>query len=123
MTNTNSNIFIQMAKSTEERLGRSDFIYPLYCVFKISGFDKNTKNHVFIYERKITVQAGTLDNGLQLHLNKLTQQRQHYRLEATAEDGKHILFKSITSITLDSDGTVNKKNDRHLNTVLLEIDD
>ncbi len=57
MANTNSNIFIQMAKSTEERLGRLDFVYPLYCVFTISGFDKNTKTYVFIYERKITVQA------------------------------------------------------------------
>jgi hypothetical protein len=78
-----------MAKSTEERLGRSDFVYPLNCVFKISGFDKNTNNYVFMYERKITVQAGALNDGLKLHLSKLTRQRRCYRLEATDKDGQH----------------------------------
>lgn len=76
-----------------------------------------------MYERKITVQTGALNDGLKLHLSKVTRQRRCYRLEATAEDGQHISFKSITSITLDYDGTVNEKNHRHLNTVLLEIYD
>ncbi|CAF3387528.1 unnamed protein product [Rotaria sp. Silwood2] len=76
-----------------------------------------------MYERKIMVQAGTLNYGVKLHISKLTRQRQRYGLAATADDGQHILFKSITSITLDSDGIVNEKNDRHLNTALLEIDD
>jgi hypothetical protein len=107
-----------MAKSAQERLGRTDFVYLLYCIFK-----KNTNNYVCIYERKITVQAGGLNDGLKLHLSKSTQQRQHYRLEASAEDGQHISFKSITSIVLNYDGTINENNDHHLNTIMLEIDD
>ncbi|CAF1606704.1 unnamed protein product [Rotaria magnacalcarata] len=76
-----------------------------------------------MYERKITVQSNALNDELKLHLTKLTRQRQRYRLTATAEDGQHIPFRSITSVTLDFDGTVSEKNDRHLNTVLFEIDD
>ncbi len=122
-TNTNSNIFIQMAKSNQDQLGIIDFVYPLNCVFEISGFDETKNNYVFMYERKINVQAGTLHDELKLHLSQLTLQRRSYRLAATAEDGQHIKFRSITSITLNYDGTVNENNERHLNTVLFEIDD
>ncbi|CAM4832924.1 unnamed protein product [Rotaria magnacalcarata] len=58
-----------------------------------------------MYERKITVQSNALNDELKLHLTKLTRQRQRYRLAATAEDGQHIPFRSITSVTLDFDGT------------------
>jgi hypothetical protein len=34
MASTNSNIFIRMAKLAQERLGRTDFVHPLYCIFK-----------------------------------------------------------------------------------------
>jgi hypothetical protein len=69
MANTNSNIFIQMAKSAQEHLGRTDFIYPLNCVFTISGFDKTTNNYVFMYERKIMVQAVNVHFLVNLQLN------------------------------------------------------
>ncbi|CAF4614263.1 unnamed protein product, partial [Rotaria sp. Silwood2] len=81
-----------MAKSAQQRLGRTDFVYPLSCVFKISGPDRTTTNYEVIYERKITVQAGILNDGVNLHLNVLTRQQQHYRLAATAEDGQHIRY-------------------------------
>lgn len=90
-----------MAKSAQDRLYREDFIYPLNCVFKISGIDTKTTNYVFMYDRKITVQAGALIDGLNLHLSQLPGQKKTYRLVATAEDGQHIHFKSIISITLN----------------------
>ncbi|CAF3083923.1 unnamed protein product [Rotaria sp. Silwood2] len=123
MANTNSNIFIEMAKSSQTRLGRTDFIYPLNCGFKVFGFNTNTNEYVVSYERRITVQAaGALNDGLKLHLSELPRRQRPYRLEATATDGKNVLFKSITSITLNLNGTVRAINERHLNTILLEID-
>ncbi|CAF4785125.1 unnamed protein product [Rotaria sp. Silwood2] len=112
-----------MAQSAQERLGRTDFVYPLSCVFEISGPNKTTNKYKAIYERRITVQAGTLNDGVNLRLSILTRQHLHYRLSATAEDGQYIRFKSITSITLNQNGTINENNDRHLNTVLLKIAD
>ncbi|CAF3008106.1 unnamed protein product [Rotaria sp. Silwood2] len=76
-----------------------------------------------IFADIITVQTGTLNDGVNLRLSILTRQHLHYRLSATAEDGQHIRFKSITSITLNQNGTINENNDRHLNTVLLKIAD
>ncbi|CAM4799215.1 unnamed protein product [Rotaria magnacalcarata] len=80
----------------------TDFVYPLKCVFKISEFDKDIKDCVVVYERKMMLQAGALIDGVNLHLSKLTRKsRRRHRIAAPAEDGQHISFKSITSITLD----------------------
>ncbi|CAF2181506.1 unnamed protein product [Rotaria magnacalcarata] len=60
------------------------------------------KDCVVVYERKMMLQAGALIDGVNLHLSKLTRKsRRRHRIAAPAEDGQHISFKSITSITLD----------------------
>jgi hypothetical protein len=112
-----------MEKSSQDRLVQMDFQYPLNCIFNISTIDPRTKKTVFVYDRKISVQAGALHDGLQLHLATLTKTRDSYRLSATATDNNQIDFKTIASITLTSTGTIKETNSRHLNTIILTIKD
>jgi len=96
-TNKKSKIFLAMEKSSQDPLGQMDFQYPLNCIFNISTIDPRTKKTVFVYDRKISVQAGALHDGLQLHLATLTKTRDSYRLSATATDNNQIDFESIAS--------------------------
>jgi hypothetical protein len=61
--------YIEMAKSAQEILRRNDFIYPLNCVFKVRGFDETLNVYMVLYERKITIQTGALNDGLKLHIS------------------------------------------------------
>jgi hypothetical protein len=62
--NMNSNIFLAMEKSSQDRLGQMDFKYPLNCIFIVSTIDPRTNETVFVYDRKISVQAGGLHDAL-----------------------------------------------------------
>jgi hypothetical protein len=119
--NTNSNIFLAMKKSSQDRLGQMDFIYPLNCTFIVHTIDPETNEKVFVYDRKISVQAGALHDGLRLHLAILISQRDGYRLSATAIDNNQIEFESLASITLTRTGAIKETNSRHLNTIILMI--
>jgi len=119
----NSKIFLAMEKSSQDRLGQTDFKYPLNCIFNIFAIDPKTKEQVFAYDRKISVQAGALRDGLQLHLVTLNKNQDYYRLTATALDNNQIEFESIASITLTQTGIIKETNPRHLNTIILKIKD
>ncbi|CAF4498746.1 unnamed protein product, partial [Rotaria sp. Silwood2] len=110
---------IKYEQTLNKRLGKQD----IAVIMHTSGSTGTPKGEIEFDKKKITVQAGTLNDGVNLRLSILTRQHLHYRLSATAEDGQHIRFKSITSITLNQNGTINENNDRHLNTVLLKIAD
>ncbi|CAF4317860.1 unnamed protein product, partial [Rotaria sp. Silwood2] len=110
---------IKYEQTLNKRLGKQD----IAVIMHTSGSTGTPKGEIEFDKKKITVQTGTLNDGVNLRLSILTRQHLHYRLSATAEDGQHIRFKSITSITLNQNGTINENNDRHLNTVLLKIAD
>lgn len=122
-TNTNAKVYVELAKSTKDKLNIKDFDYPIQCSFKVYGCDPTTKKFVFIYHRNINIQHGALAGGINLNLNQLPHRRPQYRLELIVEDNKQMKFKGITTVTLKPNGTVNELNPTHLNYFLVETDD
>jgi len=78
---------------------------------------------LLVYERKISIQANALKDGLQLHLFTLATTTYGYRLSAEATDNNQTKFTSLASIALSSVGMIKVNNPRHLNTIILKIKD
>ncbi|CAF3385651.1 unnamed protein product [Rotaria sp. Silwood2] len=102
----NSKLFIAIEERPRDRLINKNFEYPLS-----------------FYERKISIQANALNYGLQLHLFILATTTYGYRLSAEAADNNQTKFMSLASIALSSVETTKTNNPRHLNTIILKIED
>jgi hypothetical protein len=97
---------------------------PIFFEFRVYAPDSKSMEDNLLYERKISIQSKeALQEGLQLHLFQLERKKDCYRLSAIATDNNEVKFKSIASIALSNIGTVNGTNQRHLNTLIMQIID
>jgi 20S proteasome alpha/beta subunit len=55
--NTNADVYIELAKSTQDLLRTNQFNFPLQCSFEIYGFDSNTGEYIYIYNRNVNLQT------------------------------------------------------------------
>ncbi len=111
-SNINSKLFITIEGRSRDRLINKDVAYQLFCTFHISTTDPNTNDKILVYERKISIQANALEDGLQLHLLTLANTTNGYRLRAEATDNNQAKFKSIASISLSSEGLLMENKPR-----------
>jgi hypothetical protein len=91
--------------------------------YHVSTTDAETNKLIEIYHRNISVQMGSLNEGLQLHLSELKKRRDCYRLSINGTDKDGIKYESVASISLSTTGTIKPNNARHLNTMIMQIED
>ncbi|CAF4932216.1 unnamed protein product [Rotaria socialis] len=69
----------------------------------------------------VNLQAGSLHNGINLHLTSAVQNRQPHRLDVRVIDSQGVRLRAVHWVTLSHTGLIVTNNPRNFNTLYLEV--